>query len=101
MSAVRKAVSIPRYESGDVAYARYRKIPGADHVIVTNDAGRFHLLPQMEFDRMMHGDVDAPNRARLAELGFLRSAPKVDVLADRLRERRAYLACGPSLHIMI
>jgi His-Xaa-Ser system radical SAM maturase HxsB len=100
---MRRAVAIPKHEAGDVAYARFRKIPGADSVVVTNDAGRYHLMPQLAFDRMLHGELqnDSVDYGALADLGFLRSSPKVDVLADRLRDRRGYLMQGTALHIMI
>ena len=104
MSGTRKTVSIPTYKNGDAAYARFRRLPGtSDKVVVTNDAGRFHLMPNLEFDRMIHGDVAFGNehREKLGELGFLKSVPKIDVLADRLRDRRSYLMQGPSLHIII
>src|SRR5207237_5842048 len=67
------------------------------------DAGRFHLMPQLEFDRMLHGELanDSVHYGSLADLGFLRSSPKIDVLADRLRDRRGYLMQGTALHIMI
>ena len=103
MSAVRRSIPIPQYQGGDVAYARFRHLPSGDTTIVTNDAGRYHLMPRGDFDSMLKGDVapDAPLVAALAEQGFLRSQPKIDVLADRLRDRRGYLMIGTSLHIMI
>ena len=103
MSAVRKSMPLPRHPAADLGFARYRHLPGGNSTIVTNDAGRFHLLPRADFDRLLAGTLppDSPHLARLAELGFLRSAPRIDVLADRLRDRRQYLFQGPSLHIMI
>jgi His-Xaa-Ser system radical SAM maturase HxsB len=101
MSAVRSTVSLPRAQGGDVAYARFRHL--GRHTVLTNDAGRFQILPRESFDRMLRGELDAstPEIARLAADGFLRSQPKIDVLADRLRSRRGYLMQGPSLHILI
>src|SRR5205823_12278955 len=52
------------------------------------------------FDALAAGD-ESRHRAALDEGGFLRASPKIDVLADRLRDRRQYLFQGPSLHIMI
>jgi His-Xaa-Ser system radical SAM maturase HxsB len=97
---VKQSVALPRAVAGDVAYARFRRV--GEHVVLTNDAGRFELLPALAFDRMLAGALDdAPALERLGENGFLRSKPRVDVLADRLRSRREYLMQGPSLHIMI
>ncbi|MSP63172.1 MAG: His-Xaa-Ser system radical SAM maturase HxsB [Myxococcales bacterium] len=98
---MKRTVAVPKAIADDVAYARFRRL--GDHVVLTNDAGRFHLMPQLEFQRMLGGELqlESPSHVRLAELGFLRSQPKIDVLADRLRDRRGYLMVGPSLHIMI
>ncbi len=98
---MKRAVALPKPVAGDVAYARFRAV--GDHVVLTNDAGAFHLMPRLAFDKMIAGDLalGSPDHAKLSELGFLRSQPRVDVLADRLRERRQYLQQGPSLHIMI
>jgi His-Xaa-Ser system radical SAM maturase HxsB len=98
---MKRTVALQRAEAGDVAYSRFRKT--GDHVVLTNDAGRYHLMPQLEFDRMLRGELalDSPHHAALSDGGFLRSTPKIDVLADRLRARRGYLMQGPSLHIMI
>jgi len=98
---MKRTVAVSRAVAGDVAYARFR--PVGEHVILTNDAGRYHLMPRLAFDQMLAGElqIDAPDLARLAEEGFLRSQPRVDVLADRLRSRRGYLMQGPSLHIII
>ena len=103
MSAVRRSISIPKYEGGDVAYARFRHLPTGETTIVTNDAGQYHMMPRADFDSLLKGEVtpDAALISALGEGGFLRSQPKVDVLADRLRDRRGYLMIGTSLHIMI
>src|SRR5213079_752073 len=74
--------------------------------IFTNDAGRYHVMPRADFDRMLRGDLpaDSPHIAALGGSGFLKSPDRidrVDVLADRLRDRRGYLMIGTSLHIMI
>ncbi len=100
---MKRAIAVGRPVAGDVAFARFRRVPGSGQVIVTNDAGAFHLLPEPEFDRMIHGRLDpaSPHLLRLGDLGFLRSQPKIDVLADRLRSRRQYLMQGPSLHVVI
>src|SRR5262245_44457861 len=103
MSSVHRTVSLARYPVDGLAYARYRRLPGRDAVVVTNDAGRHELLPGADFERLLRGEltVDGELHARLADQGFLRRAPRTDVLADRLRERREYLFQGPSLHIII
>ena len=107
MSAVRRSIPLgnkPRPDGADLlAYARFRHLPDGSATLLTNDAGRFHLMPRADFDQLLAGTLDpaSPHRAPLAELGFLRAAPRIDVLADRLRERREYLFQGPSLHIMI
>lgn len=110
MSAIRRAVPLARPApvvsgpaEGGLAYARFRHLPNGTHTILTNDAGRFHLLPRAEFEALAAGRLDegSPYRALLDELGFSRRAPRLDVLADRLRQRRQYLFQGPSLHILI
>jgi His-Xaa-Ser system radical SAM maturase HxsB len=101
MGSIRKSVAVAPHAETGLAYARWRHLPDGGGTVVTNDAGRFHLMPRLGFERLLHGAPDDADAAALAERGFLRRAPKIDVLADRLRERRAYLFQGPSLHIIV
>ena len=102
MSAVRSTVAVPQLAAGNVAYARYRHIDDG-LTIFTNDAGAQHMMKRADAERLLAGQLpeSSPEVAALDRLGFLRSAPRLDVLADRLRDRRGYLMIGTSLHIMI
>ena len=98
MSAVRRTVAVPQLATGNIAYARYRHIDDG-LTIFTNDAGAQHMMKRADAERLLAGQLpeSSPEVAALDRLGFLRSAPRLDVLADRLRDRRGYLMIGTSL----
>ena len=84
-----------------LAYFRFGKI--GDKVIVTTDAGDWHILSQGDFEAMLAGSLteESPAYGPLKQKGFLRDGLDADALALRLRRKKAFLGVGPHLHIVI
>lgn len=84
-----------------LAYFRFGKI--GDKVIVTTDAGDWHILSQGDFEAMLAGRLteESPAYGPLKQKGFLRDGLDADALALRLRRKKAFLGVGPHLHIVI
>ena len=101
MSVVRKSVAVPTWRLAMSPTTRFRHLPNTDTTIVTNDAGRYHLMPRAEFGTRWSPATSISTRRTSrpsVSSGFLRSQPKIDVLADRLRDRRGYLQWHVAAH---
>jgi len=84
-----------------LGYFRFGRIAG--RVLLTNDAGEWHMLSEADFASLLDGGIDAEHADHdaLVERGFLRADLDADALADRIRRKKHYLGLGPHLHIVI
>ncbi|MBW2459215.1 MAG: radical SAM protein, partial [Deltaproteobacteria bacterium] len=92
---------LPPLADGKLAPYRFGRV--GDRVVITNDAGYFHLLTQAEHEDLLGGRILAghPLFEPLRDKGFLGDHLDVGALADRLRQKKTYVGQGPHLHIVI
>jgi His-Xaa-Ser system radical SAM maturase HxsB len=85
------------------AYFRFRRVPGRERVVVTNDVGDAILLSPPDFETFAAGRMtgDHPAAPLLAERGFFADDTDVDFLAWRWRRRNEHLERGPDLHMVV
>ena len=74
-----------------------------DHLLLSNDAGRWALLPRDDGRALLQGRLpaDHPRRGELAAKGFLRAHLDIEDLAARTARKRSALARGTHLHIVV
>ncbi len=101
--AVKRTVSARRLPLvvDKLAFFRWGEVAG--RMIVTNDAGQWHLLDKPAFEQLLAGQIveGHPEHAALRAKGFLRDGLDIDDLASRVRRKKAFLSYGPHLHIVI
>lgn len=80
---------------------RFRKV--GDVILVTNDTGDYEFLTEPEFQRLLAGTLvaDSPRLVSLRDKGFLTGGRGFEESAARLAQRKAFLAVGPYLHVLI
>lgn len=81
----------------------FRWGPVGQRVVLTNDAGEWHMLDRADFDRLLAGQLpaDHPAQAALRDQCIVRAGADLDALADRIRRKKSYLGQGPHLHIVV
>jgi len=91
----------PRLDTSSQAFFRFRQV--GTQVLVTNFEGHWALLSPQEFERFATGTVEAgsPLYQRLSDNNFLKATFDTRKAADRLWARRAFLAWGPNLHMLV
>ena len=92
----------PKVEADDLGFFRFARLDGGK-VVITNDAGEFHLLTSEDFDLFLEGGITDEHEAflPLRSKGFLRKGMDVLDLAGKVRRKRYYVDYGPHLHVMI
>ncbi|NOY26983.1 MAG: hypothetical protein GXP62_14025, partial [Oligoflexia bacterium] len=65
-------------------------------VILTTDAGEWHMLDSADFRRLVDGSLpaDHPAQQTLQSLGILRQGSDLDAIAARVRRKKEYLGQG-------
>lgn len=98
-----RTVSVRRLPLVTDALAFFRWGEVAGRMIVTNDAGQWHMLEKPDFEKLLAGQIveGHPEHAALRAKGFLRDGLDVDDLASRVRRKKSFLSYGPHLHIVI
>lgn len=88
-------------DASKVAHLRYGVVDGK--VLVTNDAGEFHVLTPDDFRRFLAGRVDPAEalHGELARKGFVKGYIDADRMAARIRRKKAFLGGGPHLHVVV
>jgi len=91
----------PDKVSKDLAGIRWRKL--GEKYIVTNDSGRFLILSEAEFEKMLSGKFDEGDelRSKFEEKLFYRNADYESESIRVFKERNGFLNYGPNLHIII
>jgi uncharacterized protein len=84
-----------------LGHFRFRKV--GDLTVVTNETGDWELLTDAELRGLLDGTLpaDSPKRVALRDKGFLAGGRSTEETAARLAQRKAFLAVGPYLHVMI
>lgn len=105
MSAVRTGVvKLPKIEVAPekLGYFRWVELSGGK-IVMTNDAGEFHFLDKPAFRAFLKGEIgeDHDEYAALRDKGFLRTDFDTEAMAERVRNKKHYLANGPHLHAVI
>ena len=94
-------LTTPSLAAERLGFFRFGRVAG--RVLLTNEAGEWHMLSEADFATFLSGELGAehPEHPALAERGFLREGLDLDALADKVRRKRRYLGLGPHLHIVI
>ncbi|MCB9572034.1 MAG: His-Xaa-Ser system radical SAM maturase HxsB [Kofleriaceae bacterium] len=92
---------LARLDATGPAMFRFRQV--GDHVLITNQEGRYLLLTPDEFDRFTTGRVEPGGDLfeRLRGHNFLRDHYDVRAAADMLRARKRFVHAGPNLHMAV
>ncbi len=95
------ALAKKKLDAEGLGFFRYGLI--GERVLLTNDAGEWHMLSQEDFDVFLAGALDASHAeyAALASRGFIRSEMDLHSLAEKVRRKRFYVDYGPHLHVLI
>ena len=74
-----------------------------DKVVLTNDAGDWHLLDEDDFRLFVSGGMHAehPEYEALRDKCFLRAETDLNELAERVARKRAFISHGPHLHVVV
>lgn len=91
----------PKVDAEQLGFFRYGFVGGK--VVLTNDAGEWHLLTPDDFKAFLVADIPPghPEHAALLAKGFLRAGLDVMSMAQKVRRKRYYVDYGPHLHVMI
>ena len=91
----------PDKVSKELAAIRWRKL--GDKYIVTNDSGRFLILSESDFEKMLSGQLAAGDalRTELEEKLFYKTENFESESISVFKERNNFLNYGPNLHIII
>ena len=95
------SLPLPQMSPEQLNFFRYGHF-GQD-VLLSNDAGEWLFVAEKDFSQLLSGDLDEehPQYQELQKKGFLRAGLDVEELAQRVRRKKAFLAQGPHLHIVI
>lgn len=97
-------IQLPKIEVAPekLGYFRYTELEGGK-VVLTNDAGEFHFLAKPDFLAFLKGEIveGHAEHAALRDKGFLRQDFDIEAMAERVRNKKHFLANGPHLHAVI
>lgn len=98
-----RSVKLARQEvkAEKLGFFRYGFIGGK--VLLTNDAGEWHMLAPADFRAFLKAELSPRHRdyAALQAKGFIRRDMDVVGLAQKVRRKRYYVDYGPHLHVLI
>ena len=99
----RRTISVRRLKLAEERLSHFRFGRIGDKVVITNDAGLWHLLETAQFEELLAGGIDEahPLYEELRGKGFLREGLDVDDIAQRIARKKRYVGQGPHLHIVI
>ena len=104
MTVTRHTLRLPKraVDPSALGYFRWGRL-GGGRVVVTNDVGEWSVLPDLEFQDLLQGNI-VPGHPRFEELqqrGFLRQDLDAEDMARKLRRKRRFLGAGPHLAVLI
>lgn len=84
-----------------VSFFRFGQV--GDRVVVTTDAGAWHLLEPSEFEDLVEGRIEPGHELYevLEDKGFLREGLALEEQAERVARKKRHVGQGPHLHIAI
>jgi uncharacterized protein len=84
-----------------VDHLRFRRVK--DRVVLTTDAGDYQILDEATFGQLVRGELprDSALHAALRQKGFLEGGRSESETVVALAQRKAFLAVGPYLHVLI
>lgn len=98
-----KSITLPRPRAAleKLSFFRFGNI--GDKVVITNDAGQWHLLCRDDFELFLAGELPPEHAAHgaLVDKGFLREGLNIEALAGRVRRKKSHVGQGPHLHIVL
>jgi uncharacterized protein len=101
MSTSLKTLNIKKVDYKKTGFFRFKKLD--DRYLITNDIGQFLYLKPLEFLTFIEGKVKPKTTlySRLLQNNFLRDSLDFDSMIAKYQQRNAFLAQGPSLHIVV
>ncbi|MBT3220235.1 MAG: SPASM domain-containing protein [Proteobacteria bacterium] len=94
-------VNALRVAAEKLGFFRFGRL--GDKVVLTNDAGDWHLLSAHDFAAFVEGRMEPehPEYAALVQKCFVRDGADLDGLAERIGRKKRFLGVGPHLVVVI
>jgi His-Xaa-Ser system radical SAM maturase HxsB len=86
---------------GQLLPVRHRRVSGK--VLLTTDFGDWVFVSESEHAALLRGELEPGSEleSRLRGRGFLADAVDATALAERVRQKKAFLRYGPNLHVLV
>jgi His-Xaa-Ser system radical SAM maturase HxsB len=94
------ALTPPALAQDSLGFFRWGRV--GDQLLLTNDAGEWEFLSDVEFGDLLAGRIGAehPRFAELQRKGFLVEGLDLDALAQRVAQRTRHMRRGAHLHVV-
>lgn len=89
------------FKPSKVAFCRFKKLK--DKYLLTNEIGRYALIPPVSFKQFMEGTLnkDSKTYQLMEENEFIGDSLNRENLTEKYCQRNGFIFSGPSLHIVV
>ncbi len=94
-------IDLDKINLDKIGFCRFKKF--GRKYLLTNDIGEYIFLTEKSFIRFLEGNLDKKTELykKMESREFIRDYLDFDNLIEKYRSRNAFLAQGPSLHIVV
>lgn len=92
---------LQKKQTEKIWFFRFKKF-SSEKYLITNDAGKFHIFSQEDFEKFLVWEVEnLPDYHELIQKGFVKNASYEARMVGSVAQRNHFVGTGPTLHMIV